>query len=482
MAKPVFERSGLRPGILHLGIGAFHRAHQATYTEAVLATGDLRWGTVGASLRSPRARDTLTPQDFLYTVCQRHQDHSEAQIIGGLVNVLCGAEPAGYGKLIQTIANPATRVITLTITEKGYCHDHDGNLDERHADVLHDLEQPTRARSAPGLLTAGLVERRHTGAPLTIVSCDNVTGNGTVARRVVTTMARARDPSLAAWIQDHIAFPSTMVDRIVPRTAPEDIERVRGEFGYTDEALVVCEPFRQWVMEDQFMGPRPAWEAAGAELVGDVAPYEQAKLRLLNASHSLLAYLGLLLGYEFIHEVIGDADLANFARRVLVDEVVPTIDLPSGFDLAGYIDATLERFANTAVAYRAAQVASDGSHKLVQRIYPTLRARVERGLPAPGMELAVCAWLQCLTGRAEDGTAIGFDDPGAKPVGRLVATHHDPRALVDAIDQDTNHWDSVQAQHRDELRKRLANSLQALRQQGVHGRINALMATPAQPA
>ena len=273
-----------------------------------------------------------------------------------------------------------------------------------------------------------------------------------------------------------------MVDRIVPRTAPEDIERVRGEFGYTDEALVVCEPFRQWVMEDQFMGPRPAWEAAGAELVGDVAPYEQAKLRLLNASHSLLAYLGLLLGYEFIHEVIGDADLANFARRVLVDEVVPTIDLPSGFDLAGYIDATLERFANTAVAYRAAQVASDGSHKLVQRIYPTLRARVERGLPAPGMELAVCAWLQCLTGRAEDGTAIGFDDPGAKPVGRLVATHHDPRALVDAIDQDTNHWDSVQAQHRDELRKRLANSLQALRQQGVHGRINALMATPAQPA
>ena len=175
VAKPVFERSGLRPGILHLGIGAFHRAHQATYTEAVLATGDLRWGTVGASLRSPRARDTLTPQDFLYTVCQRHQDHSEAQIIGGLVNVLCGAEPAGYGKLIQTIANPATRVITLTITEKGYCHDHDGNLDERHADVLHDLEQPTRARSARAFLPQALVERRHTGAPLTIVSCDNVT-------------------------------------------------------------------------------------------------------------------------------------------------------------------------------------------------------------------------------------------------------------------------------------------------------------------
>ncbi len=464
---PKFDRASLQSGTLHIGLGAFHRAHQALYTESALTDGDLRWGTIGASLRSARTRDALARQDYLYTVCERQTNTAELQVIGGFTDVLCATDPADYGRLVAAIADPAIHVVTLTITEKGYCQTPGGTLDDTHPDVRHDLERPKRLRSAPGIIAAGLIARRQRGVPLTILSCDNLTANGPVTRSVVTAMVEASNPAAAAWVEDHVTFPSTMVDRIVPRTMPEDIDRVHEEFGYKDAALVVCEPFRQWVIEDQFPGPRPAWEAAGAELVSDVAPYERAKLRIVNATHSMLAYLGLLLGYDFIFEAVVDPGISTFVRGVLRDEVLPSIDTPAGLDAAGYVEATLGRFANAAVPYRTAQVATDGSHKLPQRIYPTLHARWGQHLPTPGLELVICAWLQCLAGRAEDGSAFTIEDSGAGTLRDLVAAYDDPASLIGAIGRETAHWNSLKGQGHEELLGRLSTGLATLRGRGI---------------
>ena len=411
---PKYPRDRLQTGMVHIGVGAFHRAHQATCTEQVLNGGDLRWGTIGASLRTSTVRDALAPQDYLYTVCARDQDGFEMQIPGGMVNMLTDAT-----SVIAAIADPKVRVVTVTITEKGY-------------------REANRTASAAGILASALARRMETRAPLSILSCDNLIGNGQILGESVLALCDA--PGLASWVRDQVAFPNSMVDRITPRATAADGEWLTAVTGYTDASPVVCETYSEWVIEDDFRADRPAWEAGGATLVRDVAPYERAKLRLLNLSHSLLAYLGLLKGCQTIHQAVDDALLRAFALQTLDGEVMPHLEAPAGMDVNAYIDSVLRRFANDAVPYRTAQVASDGSHKLPQRIFPTLKAAWAKGGAAPCLELTLCAWLQTLKASAQDGASIAYDDPGAEPVRELLRTHDDPEALVQAVARDTALW------------------------------------------
>ena len=448
---PTYSRELREPGIVHIGLGAFHRAHQAVYSEEVLKQGDMRWGTIGASLRSSSTRDALAPQDFLYSLCIRDQDQHKLQVLGGLIDILMDANA-----LISAIANPSVQVVTLTITEKGYS----GN--DAHA-------------GAPAILASALARRMESRSPLTILSCDNLIGNGDVLREVVRN--RFSDPGLASWMEDQVAFPNSMVDRIVPRTTATDRALLESSAGYADASPVVCEPFSSWVIEDDFRAPRPEWELGGARFVKDVGPYEQAKLRLLNASHSLLAYLGLLKGYEFIHEAVADADLRTYLLQTLELEIKPFIEIPDGTDVDAYIASILRRFANSAVPYRTNQVASDGSHKLRQRIYQTLKAVWATGAASPRLELGLCAWLRTLAGRAENGTVISYDDPGAEPIRELIRKHPEGGALVRAISVETDLWSDFP---QDAL-LRLEQAFNQLEQTGLGASLASLSARKGHP-
>ena len=413
--RPVYDRTEVTTGILHIGIGGFHRAHQAVYTEDVLAAGDLRWGIVGASLRSTTMREKLAPQDFLYTTCTKHTDYENYRVIGAIKDILTLSQHRS--RLIDLIASPAIKIIMLTITEKGYCLGVSDLLDEKHPDIVHDLKRPSTPISAPGLLALGLRIRAEKDAgPITIISCDNLSGNGNCTREAVTGISKLQSESAFTWIGENVQFPNTMVDRIVPSTSEDDFARFTNETGYEDKGVVICEPFSQWIIEDKFAAERPEWESAGAQIVDDVAVYEQMKLRMLNATHSALAYLGLLAGYEFIHEVMADPILARFAEYLLSEEITPVIQSPAGFDLANYKDSILERFSNSQIQYRTAQVANDGSQKLPQRIYPSIEVHLSEDKISPGLILAVAAWLQCMT-------TPTFADLFSDPNGEIIKTY-----------------------------------------------------------
>ncbi|MBT6244440.1 MAG: mannitol dehydrogenase family protein [Gammaproteobacteria bacterium] len=408
--RPVYSRGDISPGILHIGFGGFHRAHQAVYTEDILDSGDHRWGIIGASLRSTTMRSRLAPQDFLYTLCTRHADHNEYRVIGGIKDVLTLSQH--QQQLLELIASPKIQIITLTITEKGYCLTSGGELDEAHPDIQKDLGNPYFPISAPGLLARGLKYRMEAGSgPISIISCDNLSRNGRSTRQAVTGVAGLFSAENASWIRDYVSFPDTMVDRIVPATSELDTAGFERETGMEDSGLVICEPFSQWVIESNIAGERPEWERVGVQFVDDVAVYEEIKLRLLNASHSALAYLGLLAGYEYIHEAMADPLLARFTEYLMEKEISPLIQPPIGFDLKQYTQSILKRFANPAIQYRTAQVANDGSLKLQQRIYPTLTEYLQMSVGAPGLVLVVAAWLHCLTTPAY---ASLFSDPGGE--------------------------------------------------------------------
>jgi len=407
--RPVYSRRKLKPGILHMGVGGFHRAHQAIYTEDILDGGDHRWGVIGASLRSTTMRHRLAPQDFLYTLCTRHADHNEYRVIGGIKDVLTLSQH--QHQLVELIASPEIKIISLTITEKGYCLTSSGEIDEAHPDIQKDLSNPRFPISAPGLLARGLQRRMETGSgPISIISCDNLSRNGHSTRQAVTGIASLFSAGNTHWISDHASFPDTMVDRIVPATSDTDVLSFINETGMEDHGLVVCEPFSQWVIENTMTGERPEWERAGAQLVDDVAVYEEIKLRLLNATHSALAYLGLIAGYTFIHEAMADRVLARFVAYLMDKEISPMIQSPLGFDLQHYTRSILERFTNPSIQYRTAQVANDGSLKLQQRIYPTLAEHLKMDTGSSGLILVVAAWLHCLSVRND---ASLFSDPVA---------------------------------------------------------------------
>ena len=432
VVRPAYDRASVRPGVVHLGIGAFHRAHQATIFEAALASGDLRWGIIGVSLRSPQVRDQLVPQDGLYTVVERDGSDERLQVIGAIVDVLVA--PEDPSAVVAAIASPETHLVTLTVTEKGYKLDRaTGSLQAGDPDIVQDLASLDRPRTVPGLLVAGLAARRAAGlGPLTVMSCDNLPHNGTLLRSAVLAMAQAHDPALAAWIAAEVAFPQTMVDRIVPATTDDDIARLGQTLGVTDQAMVKAEPFLQWVVEDRFAGARPDLAAFGVQLTDAVAPWEDAKLRLLNGAHSAIAYLGGLAGLDFVHEVVAIPAARAFVEA-LWDESATTLDPPAGLDLTAYRAALMARFANAALQHRTRQIAMDGSQKLPQRLLAPIAERRAKDLAVDTLALAVAAWIRWQSGRTDTGEAFAIDDPIADRLGSAVAGTADTGARVDAL-------------------------------------------------
>jgi fructuronate reductase len=411
VARPRYDVAAVRVGIVHLGVGAFHRAHQAVYIDDRLAAGETGWAIAGASLRSPETSHALKPQDGLYTASACNAEGEALRIVGSLRRLLVA--PNEPEALLAAMSDANVRIVALTVTEKGYCHDPATcRLDEDHPDIRHDLGQMSAPKSAPGFVVEALARRRAAGvAPFTVMSCDNLPSNGATARNVVTRLAALRDGDLGEWIEGEVAFPSTMVDRIVPATTDEDRARIAARIGVEDAWPVVTEPFTQWVIEDRFSLGRPRLEDSGATLVGDVAPYELAKLRLLNGSHSTLAYLGYLAGYETVAEVMADASFARLIAELMERESAPTLDVRATGDLTAYMRALLARFRNPALRHRTWQIAMDGSQKLPQRLLGTVRARLAKGEPIDRLALGVAAWMRYVTGIDEQGRPIDVRDP-----------------------------------------------------------------------
>jgi fructuronate reductase len=421
IARPGYDARSIGIGIVHLGIGAFHRAQTAVFSDDALALDQGNWGICGVSLRSADVRDRLSPQDGIYTAVEKSPAGIRRRIIGSVREVLFLGDQR---EQVETrLVAAETRIVSLTITEKGYCHDPaTGKLNLRHPDVVHDLAHPAQPQSAVGLIVAALDARRRShGGALTVLCCDNLPHNGVLVRGLVAAFAEARDPVLARWIEDHASFPSTMVDRIVPATTDTDIADNDTALGMHDAAPVMHEPFKQWAIEDNFVAGRPRWDKAGAELVDDVAPFEAMKLRLLNGSHSAFAYLGFLAGHEYIYQVAAQPDFVAFMRRLMADEVVPTLTVPRGVDVAAYQQALITRFGNPALPHRTQQIAMDGSQKLPQRLLGTVRDNLNAGRRIDLLALAVAGWMRYVSGRDEAGNAIKVSDPLAGEFARIGA-------------------------------------------------------------
>ncbi len=429
--KPDYDRTKVTVGIVHLGIGAFHRAHQAVFTDEVLAR-DPTWGICGVSLRSTETRDALAPQDGLYTLKVQDGEGETLRIIGSVIETLVA--PEDPHAVLARMADPATRIVSLTVTEKGYCHNPaTGRLDENHPDVLHDLQNPGKPRSAVGFIVEALARRRATGvAAFTLLSCDNLPSNGHVLKRVVSRFAELRDPGLAAFVAD-VASPSTMIDRIVPATTDADRAAIAVSLGVDDAWPVVSEPFRQWVLEDHFPLGRPAWEEAGAVFVPEVSAFETMKLRLLNGSHSTLAYLGFLAGAETVADAMALPGMKVLIDGLMREEVSPTLPPLAGFDLAGYREALIARFNNAALRHRTWQIAMDGSQKLPQRLLGTIRDRMRAGASYDRLALGVAAWMSYARGLDEAGEAIDVRDPLAGRIAALTQGLEDPEEIVAAF-------------------------------------------------
>jgi len=431
IARPSYDFSRVGIGIVHLGIGAFYRAQGAVYTDDVLAKDVGDWGICGVSLRSPDVRDRLAPQDGLYTAVEKSPAGVRRRVIGSVREVLFLGDERD--EVHARLAAATTRIVSLTITEKGYCHHPaTGQLNSEHPDIVHDLANPAQPRSAIGLLVAALDARRNSHAqPFTVMCCDNLPHNGALVRGLVLAFAKARAPRLAQWIEEHICFPSTMVDRIVPATTDADIAQNDAALGVHDAAPVMHEPFKQWVIEDTFAAGRPSWEHVGAQLVTDVVPFEAMKLRLLNASHSALAYLGFLAGHEFIYQVAAQRDFVAYMRALMREEVAPTLALPAGVDVAAYQDALVERYRNPALPHRTQQIAMDGSQKLPQRLLGTVRDNLAAGRSVDRLALGVAAWMRYVAGVDEAGRAIKVADPLAEEFARIASAHRgDPPGLA----------------------------------------------------
>lgn len=416
VAVPAYARGALVPSIVHIGVGGFFRAHQAVYLDDLLALpGNAEWGYCGVGLLAFDAamRDAMRAQDGLYTVIERSAAGDTARIIGSVGEYLYA--PDEPQAVLEKLADPGTRIVALTITEGGYyVNQGTGEFDADHADIAYELAHPEAPRCSFGYLAAALALRHSRGlAPFTVMSCDNLQNNGDVTRKMLLAFVALRDAELARWLATQGSFPNSMVDRITPATTDEHRALVREDFGIVDAWPVVCEPFRQWVIEDEFPQGRPAWEKVGAQMTHDVLPYEKMKLRLLNASHQALCYIGMQLGYTYAHEAMGDAGIRLLVRRMMDDEVTPLLDSVAGIDLERYKATLLERFSNPAVRDQLARIGTEGSARIPKFVLPSVREALARGGAIKLLAFTVACWFRYLEGHDEAGREMPLSDPYA---------------------------------------------------------------------
>lgn len=432
---PKYDRNAVKTKMLHLGFGAFHRAHQAIFAEILASEHQSDWGFCEVNLVGGEQQiEALIAQDFLYNVVEMQGDNWQTRTVGVVKEAL---HPAIHGidAVINRMLDPNIAIVSMTVTEKGYCYvPATGSIDFDNPAIAHDLQHPEAPQSLPGVIVEALKRHKEQGiTPFTVMSCDNMPENGHITKNVILAMAAKRDAELAEWIEANVTFPSTMVDRIVPAMTPETAEKIQSQLGQVvDNVAIACEPFRQWVIEDNFVAGRPLWEKAGAQLVSNVIPFEEMKLRMLNGSHSFLAYLGYLAGYQYINECMQDSAYEKAARYLMVNEQAPTLSIKN-VDLPQYADALIERFKNTGLKHRTWQIAMDGTLKLSQRLLDSIRLHLAHGQSFDYLALAVAGWMRYVSGKDDNGMDIQVSDPIASKLAELVAQSRDDESRVQAL-------------------------------------------------
>lgn len=429
--RPHYDRSQVVGAIVHLGVGAFHRAHQAVMTDAVLASGDLGWGIVGAGLMTSGTKDALAPQDGLYTLVERAAGSEQLHVIGSIIELLGGA--ADLSQVLARMCAPNTRIVSLTVTEKGYYLDPaSGKLQLQAPAIQADLATPGTPRTILGLIVQALQYRKANGiAPFTVLSCDNLPSNGKTAKAAVLAFAREVDAELATWIEARVSFPCSMVDRITPATTDADRSYVNAQLGMTDAWPIVTEQFVQWVIEDHFTMGRPDWTLGGAVFSNEIEAWEDMKLRCLNGAHSTLAYLGQLTGRETVADAM-QLPLITGILDALWVEVRDVLKAPAGVDPADYVEQLKLRFCNPALKHRTAQIAMDGSQKLPQRLLATLRDRIAAGLPSPALATAIAAWMHFAVKTAHTPGAV-LNDPLSTDILAQAGASNDSATIIDKL-------------------------------------------------
>lgn len=432
---PNYDRDQLKSRIVHIGFGAFHRAHQALMTDRVLNKQGGDWGICEVSLFG---RDNLIKalrqQDNLFTVLEKGVEGNQAIVIGAVCETLHG-RIEGINAVVEKLAEPQVAIVSLTITEKGYCIEPgSGKLDLDNPQIQQDLTGEQTPSTAPGILVEALRLRHQRGLPgFSVLSCDNIPENGHVVKNAVLGLAQARSAELAAWIESHVTFPSTMVDRIVPAATENALDEITEALGgVADPCGIACEPFIQWVVEDNFVAGRPAWEEVGAQLVSDVLPFEQMKLRMLNGSHSFLAYLGYLAGYQYINECMEDPNYKRAAHNLMLKEQAPTLSV-KGINLQDYADSLIARYSNPSLKHRTWQIAMDGTMKLPQRMLDSVRWHLQNGGDFSLLALGVAGWMRYVGGVDDAGAAIEIKDPMAEKLAQIVSSSEDGEARVNTL-------------------------------------------------
>ena len=437
VSLPRYDRRRVTTGIVHIGVGSFHRSHQAMYIDRLMNNGAaMDWGICGIGLQpaNARMRDVLAAQDGLYTLVLRHGDGTwDARVIGSIVEYLFA--PGDPEAVIEKMAAPTTRIVSLTVTEGGYNLDAvTGEFNSSDASVLADLRPGAMPRTVFGFVTEALARRRDRGIPaFSVLSCDNIQGNGHVSQRAFTAFARLRDPALAEWMTGHVRFPNCMVDRITPQTTETDRAELSRRFGIDDQWPVLCEPFTQWVLEENFADGRPPLEDVGVQIVPDVEPYELMKLRLLNASHQALCYPGHLVGYRFVHEVTTDPLFAQFLLDYMTAEAIPTLRPVPGVDLHQYANQLIERFSNSEVRDTVARLCANASDLIPKFLLPVIRQQLATGGPFTRSAAVVASWARYAEGTDENGQVHELDDALAP---QLRAAAHRQRSHLAAFVQD----------------------------------------------
>lgn len=476
IARPTYALESVTTGIAHIGVGGFHRAHQAAYTDALMNTGEgLEWGICGIGTRTDELsmRDALASQGYLYTLIELDdRPDTEVRVIGSIRDMLLITRD-GSEAVVAKLADPAIRIVSLTITEGGYClDDTTGQFNTALPQIQHDLKHPRSPISVFGLLCAALAKRRGEGhGPFTVMSCDNLPHNGDVTRKAILAFANLVDAELAAWINRNVSFPNAMVDRITPMTSVAHRQTLMQQHGINDAWPVVCEPFVQWVLEDKFVAGRPAWETVGVQFTDDVAPYEEMKIKLLNGSHLALTYLGFLRGYRFVHETMADPLFVEYIRRYMDEDVTPQLAQAPGIDFTQYKQTLIDRFSNCAIADQLERVCSDGSSKFPKFTVPTINRLIDDSAELDRAALVVAAWALYLRGVDENGTSYQIPDPRAEFCQSLV---EEDDGLADRLLGCEEIFGS-RISHSPAFREAFERNLLRLRTLGVSGTLDQLL-------